>query len=40
MLHRILTMGDAQLLIEIADMGLDGRRCHRQFTGDLLVAVA
>ena len=39
MLHRILAVGDAELLVQIADVRLNGRGCNGQLTGDLLVAV-
>ena len=40
MLHRILAMCDAELLVQIADVRLDGRCRDGQLSGDLLVAVA
>ena len=40
MLHRVLTVGDAQFLIQVANMGLDGGGRHVKLAGNLLVAVA
>ncbi|MPN29698.1 hypothetical protein SDC9_177151 [bioreactor metagenome] len=40
MLHRILAVCDAELLVQIADVRLDGRCRDGQLCGDLLVAVA
>ena len=39
MLHRILTMRHAELLIQITDVRLNGRRRDGQLTGNLLIAV-
>ena len=40
MLHRILAVRHAKLLVQVADMRLNGRRGNSQLTGNLLVAVA
>lgn len=38
-LYRVLTVRDAEFLVEVADMRLNGGRGHRQFAGNLFVAV-
>ena len=39
MLHGSLTVGDAEFLVQIADMRLDGGCRHFQFTRYLLIAI-
>ena len=39
MLYRVLPVGDAQFLIQVANVGLEGGGRHVKLAGKLLVAV-